>query len=658
MKIKHKLFVVNILQCLLLAYILYFLVSTNSSLRGMISKDMAGKEINNQMTSLSMLIKDYYNNLLPYDQLMVEEKKITENLAKNLEYKKMVVSYSTIMENVKASNDLKEENDKYVNNIMQLTGISVDRSNKYVNTLISELTDQDTKNEVSLLEVSVIEGASRNTAINYQIQSLTARMLQDISLKAELLKLLDTSIQNSKQAEASLTGTAFVELFTANIKTNDDIKQNVMRFAENQEKINTLERDTLNMITSNTSQINVEMLALFDNVYSDFKVSINAMLVILLLILIGSFILNYLISNNVKVIIINSLQLSEAYGNGDFAKKPINTLLNRKDELGLISRAFNKMQLSISTIVTSVLSESEKINLALEGSNKNIYDLNVHIERVSLITQELAAGMEETAAASQQMNTVSVEIADIIQTLAVDAESGKMQATEINQRAMNLKTSFLATKERTSHILDQVSGNLERAIMQAKAVEEINNLSNAIMQITSQTNLLALNAAIEAARAGEAGKGFAVVADEIRRLAENSKDTIGKIQLITKRVMASVENLTSSSNQLLEFISENVSQDYNSMLDATKLYSDDAVFVDNLATSFSKTSEELRVSINEIVKAIHEVTRATDEGTQAAVNIAQDATRVVEEANRSMKQAETQKECADQLLAVVSKLNV
>ena len=64
---------------------------------------------------------------------------------------------------------------------------------------------------------------------------------------------------------------------------------------------------------------------------------------------------------------------------------------------------------------------------------------------------------------------------------------------------------------------------------------KINVLTESILQITEQTNLLSLNATIEAARAGEAGKGFAVVADEIRKVAENSKDTANKIQIVKRR---------------------------------------------------------------------------------------------------------------------------
>lgn len=59
--------------------------------------------------------------------------------------------------------------------------------------------------------------------------------------------------------------------------------------------------------------------------------------------------------------------------------------------------------------------------------------------------------------------------------------------------------------------------------------KEIGRIVTIITSIAEQTNLLALNAAIEAARAGENGRGFAVVAGEVRKLSENTKESISEV---------------------------------------------------------------------------------------------------------------------------------
>jgi len=90
------------------------------------------------------------------------------------------------------------------------------------------------------------------------------------------------------------------------------------------------------------------------------------------------------------------------------------------------------------------------------------------------------------------------------------SHKGSEAAIQISNRADSTKARVIEAKEKTNKIIIEVGKRLEKALEDARVVENIGTLSDSIMNITSQTNLLALNAAVEAARAGEAGKGFSV----------------------------------------------------------------------------------------------------------------------------------------------------
>lgn len=343
---------------------------------------------------------------------------------------------------------------------------------------------------------------------------------------------------------------------------------------------------------------------------------------------------------------------------GDFSKSLSKDLKNMNDELGLLSIEVDKMQQEVKNIVTGIIEESKGIFNMTNGAKSDIASLNAQIEEVSATTEQLAAGMEETAASTEEMSATAHEIESAVESIAEKAQIGANDACDISKRATELRNNAFDSKNNANSIYKQTQMKLMEAVEKSKEVEKIRVLSDAILQITTQTNLLALNAAIEAARAGESGKGFAVVAEEIRKLAEDSKKAVSEIQAVTGTVLESVENLSSSSEEILDFVSGQVIKDYDMLVNAGEEYNKDALTVSSMTTDFSATSEELMASIQTIVKVINEVAEANNDAASGTQNIVQKVDIAVQKTAEVVNQTERIRNSAEKLEKMVSTFKV
>ncbi len=326
-----------------------------------------------------------------------------------------------------------------------------------------------------------------------------------------------------------------------------------------------------------------------------------------------------------------------------------------KDEIKEIAEGLNSTVENIKAMILNVRNEAIYIEEVVESVATNVDGLNSSLEDVSASTEELSAGMEETAASAQEMTATAQEIEKTVESLAKSAQSGAIEVLKISKRAVDTKQTVNEAQKKAAEIFMGTKAELEIAIENSKVVDQISVLSESIMQITSQTNLLALNAAIEAARAGEAGRGFSVVSEEIRKLAEQSKDTVLKIQDITVKVIGSVNALSTSSNKLLQFMSEEVSSDYNTMINVADKYSEDAKFVDDLVAEFSIASEEILASVQQVFMTIDGVSKAAYEGAGGTTDIAQKSTDITLKSNGILELTKKSKESSEKLQEEISK---
>lgn len=340
---------------------------------------------------------------------------------------------------------------------------------------------------------------------------------------------------------------------------------------------------------------------------------------------------------------------------GNFTVDVDKSMLSSKDEIGVIANGIQAMKDSLKHLAFEITTEATSIQEKVENIVAEMSELNGELEGISATTEELSANTEETAASSEEMTATSMEIERAVQTIAESSGKGALAARDISARANDTKEKMDLSLEKTTTILVETKEQLENAIEESKVVEQIQVLSASIMAIAEQTNLLALNAAIEAARAGDAGKGFSVVADEIGNLADQSKLTVNKISEVTDQVMIAVENLSKHSNNLLSFVSEDVNNDYKSMLDVANKYREDASFVDDLVTEFSATSEELLASIENMTQAIDGVAIAANESATGTTEIANQSSGAHMLSNDVMKEVLETKNNSDKLKKEISK---
>ena len=240
---------------------------------------------------------------------------------------------------------------------------------------------------------------------------------------------------------------------------------------------------------------------------------------ILLIIVVA--IISFFCAKSMATPIANIEKVVDDLANFDFRESELlQRAAKRRDESGAMGRAVENMCEQLRDLVGQIDLASGNIDGNVKQLETITNEINSTCTDNSATTQQLAAGMEETTSSSEVIvNNIStmIEKAERIRNLASE---GEHMAIEVKDKANELKKKTDSATVNTEDMYKQVKEGSAAALEQAKAVEKINELTKAIMDIADQTNLLSLNASIEAARAGEAGKGFAVVADEIGGLAQ------------------------------------------------------------------------------------------------------------------------------------------
>lgn len=346
--------------------------------------------------------------------------------------------------------------------------------------------------------------------------------------------------------------------------------------------------------------------------------------------------------------------IAEALAQGDFTVE----VEAGKDEIGVLVTSLGKAIIKLRDLIKKSIGITQEVNHAATDSADAVTNVASSSEEIAASTEQVSSGLQEMAAAAEEIFASSDELKVSIRELENMAVQGSQEAKEIELRAQELKSEAIGAKTKATGIYEREEQALAKAIEESMVVKKIADLTNAISGIAEQTNLLALNAAIEAARAGENGRGFAVVAEEVRKLAEQASNTVHEIELLVGQVIHATENLSHGAKNVLVFINDVVTPDYEKLVQTGNQYENDAKSVFALTEGFSTTAKGLTEIVNSVAIAISNVTQTIGQGAAGAQEVAAASSNVsneLEHVNQTMAQLSEQ---AGMLSEAISKFKV
>ncbi len=319
------------------------------------------------------------------------------------------------------------------------------------------------------------------------------------------------------------------------------------------------------------------------------------------------------------------------------------------DEIGALSQGINAFIELLQNIFGIITDNSEAMDKVVSDVLGSVQTSNSSASDLSALTEELSATMQEVANSAGTINKNTEAVRDEVDQMAEKSREINEYSKTMKEHADTMEQSARTNMDETNAKVEQILSALNQAISDSQSVDQVNSLTDDIMNIASQTNLLSLNASIEAARAGEAGKGFAVVAGEIGALAENSRQTAGNIQQINSVVVNAVHNLSDNANDLVAYMQNSILPEFERFVEDGEKYRDNANYIESVMADFTNKTEGFKETFDEIAESISSITTAIDEGVRGVSSAAESTQTLVSDMDTITKRMDENQRIASEL---------
>jgi methyl-accepting chemotaxis protein len=329
----------------------------------------------------------------------------------------------------------------------------------------------------------------------------------------------------------------------------------------------------------------------------------------------------------------------------------------QKDEIGILSLAFNSMVKELRSIIGKLIRVSVNVGDASNKLQTSSNELGSTSSNVAVAIMDVTQGSEEQNSSISNINEKTKKLSNMVEkldksnqemknsatTMTIASENGGQEMERVSQQMENIKTS-----------IDQVAGEINNL---NEITLEIDNILSIINSMANQTNILSINASIEAARAGEAGKGFGVVAGKIKDLAEESANSAGKIKDLINDIKEKAENTSLKMKVGIQEIDNGKQQ----VIAAREAFGNINLSIQEVVSNLNETDlvvQSIKSDSIEITDHIDYIATISEENsarTQEVAAASQEQTAFVEE---MMVLADTLAQMAEDLNKLIARFKV
>lgn len=297
--------------------------------------------------------------------------------------------------------------------------------------------------------------------------------------------------------------------------------------------------------------------------------------------------------------------------------------INSGDELELIGNSLNRLLQKTANTVRQIKGGTDNIEYKMKNINTHVSGSVSRITSINDAIQTMVASSEEIAASAgtvgEQVDFVYRDIQSAVDIVTQNTN----HLNDIYVSSKELNETAKSSVKKIGENVENMSAGMQKEKERADAVLQIKELSDSILSISAQTNLLALNASIEAARAGEAGRGFKVVAREIEMLARNTSDAANEIQTMSSDVVMAVEGLAQLAEQMLSFLRDEISGDYESFSRASSSFMGQSDDIRESMEQLQQITEQYERALKSINEVMQSVSTASEDTSSQIVHVSE-----------------------------------